>query len=372
MTTRYLDIHVLQTLPPSNANRDDTGRPKTATFGGALRARVSSQSWKRAARQQFSDLLPPEETAVRTLRVVEALSPLIAQRRPDWSSEQTQERAAEVLKAASLVLDKPKAKKDEGDAEPAERSKYLMFLSQHQLGALADIAATDEKISKREAKSAIDAANGVAVSLFGRMVADATDLKVDSAVQVAHALSTHAVDTESDYFTAVDDYKEEGDDAGAGMIGNVDFNSSTMYRFATVNIDQLSANLDDDTVLAKAVTAFVEAFVMSMPTGKRNTFANNTVPDGVVVQLREGRSTSFAPAFENAVPLSDDGYLRASCERLAQYCDEVQKAFVGEPVWSLVSRVGEHTDALAGMGEQMPFTQLVERVASELDHVTSE
>ena len=104
---------------------------------------------------------------------------------------------------------------------------------------------------------------------------------VDSAVQVAHALSTHAVEIESDYFTAVDDYKLDEDDAGAGMIGTVEFTSETLYRFAAVAVSTLKDNLGDVDLTAQAASAFVRGFIMSMPTGKQNTFANNTIPDAV-------------------------------------------------------------------------------------------
>ncbi len=53
MTRLYVDVHVLQTVPPSNLNRDDAGAPKQAVYGGARRARVSSQAWKRATRKSF-------------------------------------------------------------------------------------------------------------------------------------------------------------------------------------------------------------------------------------------------------------------------------------------------------------------------------
>ena len=51
----FVDIHAIQSLPPSNVNRDDTGSPKTAIYGGVRRSRVSSQSWKRAIRQYFNN-----------------------------------------------------------------------------------------------------------------------------------------------------------------------------------------------------------------------------------------------------------------------------------------------------------------------------
>ena len=127
--------------------------------------------------------------------------------------------------------------------------------------------------------------------------------------QVAHALSVHAVDNEYDYFTAVDDHKnaDDDEDAGAGMIGTVEFNSSTLYRYATVDVDRLRDNLGDAEATRRAVEAFVRAFVQSMPTGKQNTFANRTLPDAVLVVLRDTQSINLVGAFEDAITGRDHG-----------------------------------------------------------------
>lgn len=200
------------------------------------------------------------------------------------------------------------------------------------------------------------------------MVADSKDLNVDSAVQVAHALSTHAVEIESDYFTAVDDYKLDEDDAGAGMIGTVEFTSETLYRFAAVAVSTLKDNLGDVDLTAQAASAFVRGFIMSMPTGKQNTFANNTIPDAVVVQVRKGRSASFIGAFEDPVTSDDGGFVAASCQAVAAYAHDCEEAFLGAPEASFVTRVGSRTEAIGTMGTQMPIDDLVSSVR---DQVTS-
>ncbi len=360
MTKHYLDIHVLQSLPPSNVNRDDAGRPKTATFGGVTRARVSSQAWKKAVRNAFTSLIAKEEGAVRTLRAVEVLTPLVMKRRPEWDEATAEARAVETLRGTGVKIEVPKPKKD-GTVVSAT-SQYLLFLSRHQLERLADVAATEGAVDKKATKAAVGGDHGIEVSLFGRMVADATDLKVDAAVQVAHAISTHAVDQESDYFTAVDDFKKVGDDAGAGMIGYVDFNSATLYRFATVDLEQLADSLGSDEVAAKAAKAFVEGFAMSMPTGKQNTFANNTLPDALLIQLRRGRSVSFVNAFENPVERSGDGYVRASVEQLATYAAQLEASFAGPAEATYVSCVDKYSDALGSFAVPLPFPELLQAV----------
>lgn len=372
MTSHFLDIHVIQTVPPSNVNRDDTGSPKTAVFGGQRRGRVSSQAWKKAVRTSFKEFLPPEQTGARTLRVVELLiNRMVSDHGLD--PDEARERAVAVVKALGLKAEKPR-KRDEDGPDPIERTQYLVFYSRQQLDRLAELAATTEgKISAREAKAAADSDHGIEVALFGRMVADSKDLNVDSAVQVAHAISTHAVEAEADYFTAVDDYKLDEDDAGAGMIGTVEFNSQTLYRFATVAVDQLEHNLGNHELTAEAAVAFVRGFVMSMPTGKQNTFANNTLPDAVVVQLRSGRSASFVGAFEEAVVGSGTGYVKESAEKLARYAAECEEAFLAAPQASFVTRVGEQTASLDSLGERVTVDELVDRTrAAVLDVLQAE
>jgi CRISPR system Cascade subunit CasC len=164
------------------------------------------------------------------------------------------------------------------------------------------------------------------VALFGRMVADIPGLNVEAATQVAHALSTHAVEVEFDYFTAVDDENPK-EDTGAGMIGTVEFNSATLYRFATVGLHQLAANVGGDVEAAlSALQAFVRAFVMSMPTGHENSFAHRTPPALVTVAVREDQPVNLVSAFEDAVRPNGHGIAAQSVTRLAselRRCGEV-------------------------------------------------
>lgn len=366
MSSYYVDIHVLQSVPPSNVNRDDTGAPKSALYGGVRRARISSQAWKKAVRTSFKDFLPASQTGARTLRVVELLMNRLTADPYRLAQEDARQKALAVVKALGLKADKPRVKDGSGH-EGVERTQYLVFYSNQQLDRLAQLAATSEgKISSSDAKKAADSDHGIEVALFGRMVADSKDLNVDSAVQVAHALSTHAVEIESDYFTAVDDYKLDEDDAGAGMIGTVEFTSETLYRFATVAVSTLEDNLGDVDLTADAAAAFVRGFVVSMPTGKQNTFANNTLPDAVVVQIRKGRSASFVGAFEDAITSTTGGFVEASCKALASYAHDCEEVFLGAPVASFVTRVGTRTEAVSDMGTAMPIDELVSSVRDQV------
>lgn len=349
-----VDIHVLQTVPPSNINRDDTGSPKTAVYGGVRRARVSSQAWKRATRDAFDQLLDRDELGMRTKRVVELLSEEITRQEPEFA-DRAVELATTALKAAGIKLT-PARNKD-----ALEESGYLLFLSNRQVAGLADLAITAARetgdgevtIAGKNAKARADREHSVDVALFGRMVADQTDLNVEAAAQVAHALSVHSVSNEYDYFTAVDDHKkaDEEEDAGAGMIGTVEFNSSTLYRYATVDVNHLHTNLGDTAATRRAVEAFTRAFITSMPTGKQNTFANRTLPDAVLVMVRETQPINLVGSFEDAIPdETKGGRIAAAITRLADHAAELHAAFDETPVTAWVFGGGDRVDPLTELG----------------------
>ncbi|MCK7627619.1 type I-E CRISPR-associated protein Cas7/Cse4/CasC [Streptomyces sp. RS10V-4] len=390
MTRTILDVHILQTVPPSNLNRDDTGTPKSAYYGGVRRARVSSQAWKRATRKAFNDLLPPEELGVRTKKVTEALAERILARESSLQAVAVQ-LAAETLKVATgIKIDVPKRKEKKGEettTPAAPESSYLMFLSRRQLDALAALAIEGSgphgevkilidhlKKNKARARHAVDARHSVDIALFGRMVADSADLNVEAATQVAHALSVHKSDIESDYYTAVDD-RSPDDESGAGMIGTIDFNSATLYRYAAVDVDELQRNLGlglregeaPSTPVEKAIGAFLEAFITSLPTGKINTFGNHTLPSAVIVKLRDRWPVSFVGAFEEPVRQGPaGGYLRESCRKLASYIPELEEKYGirTAPEHSWVFRVGEETEDLTPLGTAVSLTSLIRDVSA--------
>ncbi|GAA3762659.1 CRISPR system Cascade subunit CasC [Spinactinospora alkalitolerans] len=385
MSRTILDLHVLQTVPPSNINRDDTGAPKTAIYGGVRRARVSSQAWKRATRLAFDSLLDPGELGTRTKRVAELLAERIRELDSSIEEREAWTLAAETVQTATgSKIEVPKrradAAKKKGEGEPAPESAYLMFLSARQRDGLAELAVEGradikaflkDKDNKKRAKEIADTRHSVDIALFGRMVADGADINVDAAAQVAHAISVHAVENESDYYTAVDDRNTDAE-PGAGMIGTVEFNSATLYRYAALDVDLLRKNLgeglrDDEPVtepLRRAVEAFVRGFVESLPSGKLNTFGNNTLPDAVIVKLRTSRPISFVGAFEEPVMLGN-GHLQEASGRLADYIPEVELAYGAEDgtdTWVL--RIGRSTEKLSGLGTELSLPDLVSAVGA--------
>jgi CRISPR system Cascade subunit CasC len=346
-----VEIHALQNFAPSNLNRDDTGAPKDALFGGTRRARVSSQCLKRSIRQYFSGLveqktLASDDVALRTKRVLDALvTSLVEKGRVEAEAE---EKARLALAAMELTV------KEDG------KSEYLLFLGQREISGIANIinekwdsiTASDSvptegkkagKAKKQAAQSAdpelkkaldkvFNGGKAVDVALFGRMLADMPEKNQNAACQVAHAISTHSVEREFDFYTAVDDLKPE-DTAGADMIGTVEFNSACFYRYAVVDWEKLVENLQNDRELAaKGLRAFLEGFVVAEPTGKQNTFAAHNPAEFILVSVRRNVAPrNLANAFETPIRVKkDESLTRKSAEELVKKAQTLQVAFGGD------------------------------------------
>lgn len=350
----FVELHIIQNFAPSNLNRDDTGAPKDCQFGGYRRARISSQALKRAIRMTFGEenLLPEESHARRTKRIAGALVERLVAHGKDAAE------AAAVVEAAiqgiGLSFEKPK----EGDSE--KKTQYLLFLGQREIDALADVclahwdtlvdvAANADAASERDAKKAkkankaalskevqqalLNALDGRSadIALFGRMLADLPEKNIDAASQVAHAISTHRVATEFDFYTAVDDLKPD-DTAGADMLGTVEFNSACFYRYSNIDVDQLIENLGGDVDLARTtVEAFLWASIHAIPTGKQNSMAAQNPPSFVMAVVRDRGLWSLANAFVNPVaPAHDGDLIERSVDALETYWSNLVRVFGGD------------------------------------------
>lgn len=347
----FIEFHLIQNFAPSNLNRDDTGAPKDALFGGHRRARVSSQCFKRAIRLKSVEMamIPAEYQAVRTQKLKE----LLEKRLVELDHPESGPRIEVALAAAGLKV------KEDGKTE------YLLFLGRGEIEGFAQLihkywdelgsaSATEGKKTKKEAKAnapsevvkeakaLLDGKKAVDVAMFGRMLADMPGVNQDAACQVAHALSTHRVEREFDYFTAVDD-KGGADETGAGMIGQVEFNSATFYRYAVVDAHKLVGNLHDDKELAlTGIKAFVQAMARAIPTGKQNTFAAHNPPSFVGVVLRHASPFNLANAFEKPVwPKQDQELTSLSVERLAEQDNKISMVYGdGKDAWAYLDLTG--------------------------------
>lgn len=372
-----VDIHALQTIPPSLINRDDTGAPKSAVFGGTPRQRVSSQSWKRAIRKFFEDNFDPEQIGDRSKRLPEK----IARKLEDAGLEQAEaiSRTEQLFKAAKIKTSVQKLSKKDiengVEANPYPETGYLLFLSQHQIDRAVSelLERAGENLKKNEAQEILDTGHSVDMSMFGRMVADDAAYNVDASVQVAHALGIHASAPEFDFFTAVDDLAEEGEETGAGMLGTVQMMSSTLYRYATVNVDSLTENLDSRENAVQATEQFIDAFIKSMPTGKINTFANQTLPELVYITVRDSRPISLVNAFESPVEATESASRReVGAQKLAEEAHNIETVYGFTPRAAFVLGIGELTKPFQNLAETITLPDLKDKISDELRRAAGE
>lgn len=343
----FVELHILQNFAPANLNRDDTGMPKDCEFGGYRRARISSQCFKRAVREEFraDGLLPPQFRAIRTKRLVGEIADRIGAQGKDL------EEARAVVK---FTLGGAKLNVVDDD-----KTEYLLFLGSREISNLVNLCVEhwDELASKvtgslpaqegrtrRSTKSAskdavpksvrdatlriLDGGKAADLALFGRMLADLPDKNRYAASQVAHAISTNRISMELDYYTAVDDLKPE-DTAGADMIGTVGFNSACFYRYSNVDIDQLTCNLQDDRDLAhQTLEAFIRASVKAVPTGKQNSMAAHNPPSFVFAVVRRSSLWNLANAFLKPVaPYGGEDLAIRSIKALDCYWGKLAKMY---------------------------------------------
>lgn len=288
MKAKTVELHLIQSFPPSCVNRDGNNSPKDCTFGDVRRARISSQCLKRAIRQadSFAETVG-EEIATRSKQMRDKkLIPYLLEK------GLSQEEAEKAVDAFRVELAK-------NDKKENQTSVGLYFGDQELFGLLDAHRAGKTKWKEQGSRKSAD------VALFGRMLAEAADLGVDAAAQVAHAISTHRLSQEMDYWTAADDLKDrsEGDDAGAGMLGTAEFNASTFYRYACVSLPILIGNLSgDEEMVKKTVEAFLIASYDAIPTGKLNGHAHFTPPVFALAVVRQkGMPLNLANAFLDPV-----------------------------------------------------------------------
>ncbi|WP_053914460.1 type I-E CRISPR-associated protein Cas7/Cse4/CasC [Streptomyces sp. SCSIO 75703] len=356
-SARFLDVHILQTLPYSNVNRDDLGSPKTVTYGGTTRTRVSSQAWKRPTRKAVEELIG--EKALRTRRLPMQVSTLLNEER-GWPADLAQFAGAQVVIStdSKLALDKERDKADQATAS-------LLFLPMGAAGRLADIAeqhraalekalgtkAAGKPVLPKEAVHEVLRSRNGSIALFGRMLAEIPGAGVDGAVQVAHAFTTHSTSVQGDFFTAVDDVDLWAQDAGSAHMNTAEFSSGVFYRYATIDLRDLASNVADPDTTRELATAFVSSFINSMPNAKKTSTAPHTIPDLVHVSVRADRPVSYAAAFEKPIAPGDGGWAGPSRAALSAYAQKVCVLLGGD---ALLHRAyaGIDPSALDGLGDR--------------------
>ncbi|MBL7216359.1 MAG: type I-E CRISPR-associated protein Cas7/Cse4/CasC [Desulfobacteraceae bacterium] len=362
-----MELHIIQSVPVACLNRDDLNSPKTAIFGGVQRARVSSQSWKRAIREMAKEMDSSLFKGNRSRRMVYELTTKLE------SKDVAKDIAVIIAEQVAGIVETLDSKKD---SDGFKKIKTLMFFSDAEYDAIANAITDDikesaetvvsssnaveahkenlkkidnnkdeqEKAKKKlenlekemeknkkallkafndkSIKAAIKSAqlkDAADIALFGRMVASDHSLTVEAASMFSHALSTHKADNEIDFFAAVDDLQSK-EESGAGMTSTLEFNSATYYRFAALNLDMLADKEHLDALTHEerqsVVRTFVEATVKAIPGARKNTMNGNTLPVYVLGIVREkGHPVQLVNAFESPVR-SSNGYTSKSVELL--------------------------------------------------------
>ncbi|MFD3840264.1 type I-E CRISPR-associated protein Cas7/Cse4/CasC [Streptomyces sp. NPDC058642] len=316
---RYIDLHALHPLPASLLNRGEDDEPKTLLLGGAVRGMVSSQAWKRAMRMLLEEEL--DEHAARTrmlpLRVADAL------RVTGWPDDLAAFAGAQIVRSASTQGLKTEARQGGITSAllylPRDILTDLVQLCQEHRARLeearaqaADAAAQPKASGKKRRAATVPAVlptrkvaalikrRTATINLFGRMLAEIPGAHVDGAVQVAHAFTVHQSDPQPDYFTAVEDWAAPHD-TGSAHLQTGFFTTGILYRYATVNLTELTRNLGDHDQALRLTALFAEAFIESLPQAKKTATAPPTVPHLVHYAVRDRRPVSYAAAFEQPV-----------------------------------------------------------------------
>lgn len=317
---RFLQLHALTFFPPANLNRDDTGRPKTAVVGGTTRLRLSSQSLKRAWRSSPAFAAALEgHLGKRTQRLGEVVA---AHLRAGGIEEA---RAITIAREIAAVFGKVKDSKDPAPT----RIEQLAFVSPEEQAdalALAERMAAGEKLDAKAAALLRRADTAADIALFGRMLADTPEFNREAACQVAHAITTHRVTVEDDYYTAVDDLKTPAEDAGAGFLGEAAFGSGVFYLYLCIDTVGLVRNLGGDAVLAAtAIAALAEAVATVAPSGKQNSYAAHGRAHYLLAEAGDGQPRTLAGAFAKAVAAPD--LAGTSVTQLEQFRDAMDAAY---------------------------------------------
>jgi len=327
----FVELHMIQNFGPSCLNRDDTNTPKDCQFGGYRRARISSQCLKRAIREYFNENVTElkGKLGVRTRMLPKKIFDILVEKGKD--KETVEIAIKNVLNGIGFKL----------DSKDPTKTEVILFLNHdtHDKIANAILANWDEFSKEKVTKDALKNLDPILsqiqedlnadIALFGRMVASKTDLNVDSASYVAHAVSTHKVDMEMDFFTAVDDLQEESE-SGAGMMGVIMYNSSCFYRYEVVDLGTLISNFNGDFEKAVMVLkGFIQASIHAIPTGKQTSMAAFSLPDFILATIREDQPWSLVNAFVNptTVGLKNTDLINQSIKKLSDYFKQMMEMY---------------------------------------------
>ncbi len=317
-----IEYHILQSFPVSCLNRDDVGAPKTAMVGGTVRARVSSQSWKRAVRtcMQEAGLSLGKRTRLIKQMICEAC-------RAQGATEEQAKLCGKKIEGAFIKgSDTEKEDKELHTSvliflSPSEAKKLAEKFKEHGFNPEEVITQTVQKAAAKEVEAILGKpvfqVDGLDIALFGRMVADAPSMHVEAAASFSHAISTHRVGNEIDFFTALDDYAV---DPGSAHMGSLEFNAATYYRYISLNLGQLWENTNGQQI-EEMVESFTKALYLAVPIARQTTMSAASPWEFARICIRKGQRIQVP--FETPVKKVDNGGFSESSKK--ELCDYLEK-----------------------------------------------
>jgi len=351
-----IEFHILQSFPVTCLNRDDNGAPKSAIVGGVPRARVSSQAWKRPVRLAMHDQGVTHGTRTKLISKLIANACLAKGATPEQAQACGDKlEGAFIKKKKDEANGKPKKVADMGDDEDlandtsATKSDTLLFLSPNEVEILAsafedagfnpDMVITQKEQKKQGPEIAAligkraEAIDAVDIALFGRMVAQAATMNVEAAVSFSHAISTHRVNNDLDFFTAIDD---DPSVVGSAHLGSLEFNSATYYRYVSLDVGQLCQTLAGHN-LPEVVEQFVKALFITVPSARQATQSGASPWEFAKVLVRKGQRLQVP--FETAIKATNDGgFSQPSIVAMSAYLAKQEKLY-----GSLFGKMAEYT-----------------------------
>ena len=375
------EIHMIKNYPPTNLNRDDTGAPKTCMFGGVMRGRISSQCLKRSWRKSdlFRDAIGEAGLGIRTRKLPQLVADVLRERG-------VSEEYLEILMPKLSAF----GNKDGNENKKGNYTAQMVFYAPQDIAAVAD--AVERKLADCSSAKEVKSLKGkelqecvtgadvrpvtLDIALFGRMVTSNAFANVEAAMQVAHAISTNKVMMESDYYTAMDDLLRGNtlEESGSGMIGDIDYDSSCYYLYASLDTDALRDNLkhaeDPDGLVRKTIPALLRTMALTNPSGKQNSFAGHVLPSAMLVDCKTDKiPVSLVNAFvKPAVADPSDDLVQSSIESLVKQSDEIDQAFglpVEKKLWFCMDRYSKIVPP-SGAVVCKNFAELVEQAGQSL------
>jgi len=322
--SEFIQLHSLTHYAPSNLNRDDLGRPKTAKMGGVDRLRISSQSLKRAWRTSnvFQNTLAGS-IGVRTKKIGQEIYGFLL----DEGVEESKALKVSIAVAGVFGKNKKKNKNNPLAELEIEQLSHItpMELEEAKKLAMAKVEDDSEKILKKEIENIHKGAGAVDISLFGRMLASTPKYNVEASVQVSHALTVNRVIIEDDYFTAIDDLNKNEEDSGAGHLGESGFGSGVFYTYICINKTLLEKNLGSEEFAKTAIKALAEASVTVAPSGKQNSYASRARALYVMAEKGSQQPRQLSSAFLK--PVDDSDMVNVAIKRLETLRENMDKVY---------------------------------------------